>query len=209
MDIEAPVNRTPGRKVLMSLAAIGIAVGVAGVGSWAAFASSTPAIKAVGGGTVLARLDSADSPNSLVTIEASRITPGESSQRTVTLRNAGTLNWASAALTVTATTSSLLDTDATNGLQLVIDACSVPWNKTGVAASPTYTCTGATTSVVASRPVIGTSPDLDNLASLTAGAHDNLRVTLTLPATADNRFQGRSSTIALAFAATQGTTTDS
>ncbi len=83
------------------------------------------------------------------------------------------------------------------GLQVTVDDCSVPWTEAGTAPAYTYTCTGTTTSVLASRPVIGANVALANLTSVTAGHTDNLRVTLTLPATADNTLQNQSSTIAL------------
>jgi hypothetical protein len=44
-------------------------------------------------------------------------------QRGFQLTNSGTQNLASVTLTTTASPSSLLDTDATNGLQLLIQAC--------------------------------------------------------------------------------------
>lgn len=72
----------------------------------------------------------------------------------------------------------------------------------------TYTCDGSTTTVLASRAVIGASMALSSLSSLTAGSADNLRITLTLPSTAGNTFQGLSSTIAYAFTGTQRTATN-
>ena len=44
---------------------------------------------------------------------------------------------------------------------------------------------------------------LGSLAALTPGGTDHLRVTLTLPASADNAFQGLSSTIGFVFTGTQ------
>jgi hypothetical protein len=56
--------------------------------------------------------------------------------------------------------------------------------------------------VLASAPVIGSNVVLSNL-TLTAGATDHLRLTLTLPSGAGNTLQNRSSTITYAFTGTQ------
>jgi hypothetical protein len=109
-------------------------------------------------------------------------------------------------LTTTASPSSLLDTDTTNGLQMVIDKCSQAWTESG--PPYTYTCGGTTSSVLASRPVIGSNLSLSNLGSTTAGATDHLRVTLTLPSGAGNTLQNQSSTISYAFTGTQRAATN-
>jgi hypothetical protein len=100
----------------------------------------------------------------------------------------------------------LLDTDATNGLQMVIDKCSQAWTEAG--PPYTYTCGGTTSAVVASRAVIGSNLALSNLGATTAGATDHLRVTLTLPSGAPNTLQNQSSTVSYAFTGTQRAATD-
>jgi hypothetical protein len=125
-------------------------------------------------------------------------------QRAVDLINNGSAsadNLSSIALSTTATTSSQLDVDVTNGLQMTIDKCSVAWTETGPPYS--YTCSGTPSSVLASRAVIGAGLALTNLSSLTTGSTDHLRVTLTLPAAAGNSLQGQSSTISYNFVGTQ------
>src|SRR5207302_1773333 len=77
------------------------------------------------------------------------------------LSYSGTISFGSATLTTNATGSSLLDTDATNGLQLAIDKCSQAWTESG--PPYTYTCGGSTSSVLASRALIGSSIALSNL----------------------------------------------
>src|SRR5580765_3021548 len=134
-----------------------------------------------------------------------RLGPGDTIQRSVDLINSGSLDLASVTLTTTAAPSSLLDTDATNGLQMVIDKCSVAWTESG--PPYTYTCSGSTSTVLASRAVIGSTLALSNLGSTTAGVTDHLRVTLTLPGAAGNTFQNQSSTISYAFTGTQRTAT--
>jgi hypothetical protein len=110
---------------------------------------------------------------------------------------------ASITLTTSASPSSTLDTDATNGLQMVIDRCSTAWTEAGSSPAFTYSCGGSTTSVVASRAVIGSTLAMSNLTALTAGSTDHLRVTLTLPAATDNTFQSKTSTISYVFTGTQ------
>jgi hypothetical protein len=142
-----------------------------------------------------------------LTVNATGVAPGDTMQRAFQLSNSGSLTLASVTLTTTATTSSLLDTDATNGVQMVIDKCSVAWTESG--PPYTYTCGGTTSSVLASRGVIGSALSLSNITDLnTPSTTDYLRLTLTLPSAAGNTFQGLTSTIQYAFTGTQRTSTN-
>jgi hypothetical protein len=143
-----------------------------------------------------------------LTVNATAIAPGDTIQRSVDLSNTGSIDFGSVTLGTAASPSSLLDTDATNGLQMVIDRCSTAWTEAGTAPAYTYTCGGTTSSVVATRAVIGSTIALSNLSSITAGSTDKLRVTLTLPSAAGNTFQNQSSTIAYTFTATQRSATN-
>jgi hypothetical protein len=139
-----------------------------------------------------------------LTVGATGILPGDTLQRAVDLTNngvGGSDNLSSITLTTSASPSTLLDTDATNGLQMVIDKCTVAWTES--AAPYTYTCGGTTTSVLASRAVIGSNIALSGLASTTTGSTDKLRVTLTLPGAAPNTMQGLSSTLTYTFVGSQ------
>ena len=188
-----------------------VAVGAAGVGAvcaalatYALFSSSTTATSSVGSGTVTIALGASGTANRL-NVAASNIAPGDTMQRAFNLANSGSVALSGApALTTSASPSSLLDTDATYGLQMVIDKCSVPWTESGSSPAFTYTCGGTTSSVLASRAVIGSSISLSNVSDLvTAGTTDYLRLTLTFPSAAGNTFQGLSSTITYSFSATQ------
>jgi len=183
------------RKLLLSVAAIGAAAAIAGLGTYATFTSSTSASQAVASGTVTVALGATGASTNRLTVGASNIAAGDTIQRSVDLINQGSLNLASVTLTTTATTSSLLNTDTSNGLQMAIDKCSAAWTEAGSAPAYTYTCSGTTTTVLASVPVIGANLALSNLSALTAGATDHLRVTLTLPSTAGNSLQNQSSVI--------------
>lgn len=199
--------KTTTGKVIASLALVGTAAGVAGLGTYGAFTSSTSASNTVASGSVSIALGATGTANRL-SVAASGLVPGDTVQRVATLSNAASnQNLSAITLTTAASPTSLLDTNTTMGLQVVVDACSVPWTEAGTAPAYTYTCTGTTTSVLASRPVIGANVALSNLTSVTAGQTDNLRVTLTLPATADNTLQSQSSTIGFTFTGTQRTAT--
>jgi spore coat-associated protein N len=196
---------SPTRKLLASLAVLGAAASIAGLGTFATFTSSTSTSHTVSSGTVTIALGATGASTNRLNIGASAIAPGDTIQRSVDLIDSGSLDLASITLTTTATASSLLDTDATNGLQMVIDKCSVAWTESG--PPYTYTCSGSTSTVLASRAVIGSTLALSNLGSTTAGVTDHLRVTLTLPGAAGNTFQNQSSTISYAFTGTQRTAT--
>jgi spore coat-associated protein N len=191
------------RKLLVSLAVISAAASIAGLGTFATFTSSTSASQSVSSGTVTIALGATGASTNRLTVGASNIAPGDTIQRSVDLIDSGSIDLASITLTTNATTSSLLDTDATNGLQMVIDRCSNAWTEGGTAPAYTYTCSGATSTVLASRAIIGTNLALSNLSALTNGVTDHLRVTLTFPSAAPNSFQNQSSTVQYTFTGTQ------
>jgi hypothetical protein len=193
-------------KVVASVAILGAAAGVASLATFASFTSSTAAqAQSLTSGTVSLTLGAANR----LTVGATNIVPGDTIQRAIDINNngsAGTSSVGAVTLTTTAPTSSLLDSDATNGLQMVIDKCSVAWTEAG--PPYTYTCGGVTTSVLTTRAVIGASIALSNMSSITAGNTDRLRVTLTLPAASGNALQGQSSTLNYVFTATQRAATN-
>jgi len=186
-------------KVGISLALVLAALCLIGLGAFATFTSSTSASHSVTTGTVTIALGATGASTNRLNVNAAGIAPGDTIQRSVDLLNQGSLNLTSVTLSTTATASSLLDTDATSGLQMAIDRCSAAWTESGSSPAFSYTCSGTTSTVLASRAVIGTNLALANLGSLTAGATDHLRVTLTLPSAADNTFQNLSSTLQYAF----------
>jgi spore coat-associated protein N len=191
------------RKLLLSLAALGSAGAIAGLGTYATFTSSTSASQSLSSGTVTIGLGATGASTNRLTVGASNIAPGDTIQRSVDLINQGSLDLASVSLTTSATTSSLLNTDTTNGLQMAIDRCSTAWTEAGTAPAYTYSCSGTTSTVLASTPVVGSNLALANLSALTHGATDHLRVTLTLPSSAGNTLQNQSSVIQYTFTGTQ------
>ncbi len=191
-----------GGKVLASTVLVGAAASVAGLGTFGTFTSTTSASAAVASGTVKLEVGAAGAANRL-SVAATGLVPGDTVSRAVTLSNTGDQALAGIGLTTTASPSSKLDTDATMGLQLQIDACSLPWTEAGTSPSYTYTCTGTKSAVLASRAVIGSTASLGTLNALTNGKADNLLVKMTLPEAADNSFQTLASTISFSFTGTQ------
>jgi len=188
------------RKVLLTMGLLSLTAAMVGFGALATFTDSATVDQPVSSGTVVLDPLSPSAANNRLSVGASNIAAGDTIQRAALVKQSGSIELASITLTTTATTSSLLDTDTTNGLQMVIESCSQAWTESG--PPYTYTCGGTTQTVVASRPVVGSNLTLTNL-DLDAGADNFLRVTLTLPSSAPNSLQDQSSVIEYAFTATQ------
>jgi hypothetical protein len=115
---------------------------------------------------------------------------GDSAGYPLDLVNDGTTAFGSVTMKVSATSSSILDTDPTNGLQLKVQKCSVAWSGSS--------CSG-TASTLYSGPMVVTQA-LGSAASLTPGGVDHLLLTASLPATANGAaYQGKQSTLSLVF----------
>ncbi len=195
-------NSTLTAKVLTTFSVLAVAGGLAGLGTYATWTSSATASHSITSGTVTIALGATGAATNRLTVNATGVVPGDTIQRSFDLSNTGSADLASVTLTTSATTSSALDTDTTDGLQMVIDKCSSAWSESG--PPYTYTCGGTNSTVLASRAVIGSTLSLSNITELlTAGTTDHLRVTLTLPSTAPNGLQGLTSTIQYAFTGTQ------
>lgn len=200
------------KKLLLSLAAVGAAASIAGLGTYATFTdtASTMSDPTISTGTVNINLGTEGTADNRLSVGATGLVPGDTLQRRAKLTNAGNQDLASVVLTTSASPSSLLDTDPTNGLQMKIEKCTdtvsglSAWVES--AGTPyTYTCplTATRSEVLASRAIIGTDLALTGMSTLSAAGVDDMVVTVTLPSTADNTFQGLSSTIDYTFSATQ------
>ena len=192
-----------GRKLLLTLGALGVAGALAGMGTFATFTATTSASQTVASGTIVIALGNTGASTNRLTVNAAGLVPGDTIQRSFDVSNTGSQDLASIALTTSASPSSLLDTDTTNGLQMVVDRCSVAWTESGSSPAFTYTCGGSTTAIVSSRAVIQTSLSMAGLSALTAAGIDHLRLTLTFPSTAGATLQGLSSTLTYSFVGTQ------
>lgn len=194
------------RKIAGSLGILGAAAAVAGLGTFGTFTdSTTPVDSTVAAGTLSVDLNNAGSTATLP-LGATGFVPGDSVSRAYDLTNSGDLGFAGFTLTTTAKTTSVLDTDKVNGLQLSVKSCSVAWGETVTNGIASYTCAGTTTLLV-NGPAVN-SAAVSNVASMTAKGTDRLVVTVSLPAGADNTFQGKTSALSISFAGTQKTGTN-
>ena len=189
------------RKVVGSLGVLGTAAAVAGLGTFGGFTdSTTPVATTIQSGTLSIDLSQ---QGAAVPVSTTGFLPGDSITRAVNLVNDGNSPLGSVTLNSVATASSILTTDIANGLQLTVKKCSVAWTQGGTAQAPTYTCAGTET-------VVGSGPAVNNMAingaaALNAGGTDHLTFSVSLPATADNTFQGKSASLSLTFTGTQRT----
>ncbi|KQY64714.1 TasA family protein [Nocardioides sp. Root140] len=195
----------PGRKhsvkILASAGLVIAAAGVAGLGTYGSFTSTTSASTNVGTGTV--KLDLANQATRGLDIAVTSMVPADYAQRAVQLtRSATSESFGSVTLKTSLTTDNLLKTGS-DGLKLQIDACSAPWVK--AAGSNDLTCSGTTTVVLASGAATQTDVALPKaLADLDSATRvANLRIQLSLPQTANNDYQGLSNAVNVDFTATQ------
>lgn len=199
-------THTTGRKnttkILASVVLVAGAASVAGLGTYGSFTSTTSATESVSTGKV--ELSLANQAARGLDVPATNLVPGDTVQRAVVLtRSSDTEAFGSVKLTTTAGSSNVLTSDATNGLQLSVDQCSVAWVK--AASTDELNCSGTTTAIVNPRAVIGANLDLGatTTALNAAGKASNLRISLVLPTAAGNTFQGLSNTVTFTFDATQ------
>lgn len=199
MDGAALTARTPTlgtrRKLLLSVAAVGTSVAVMATGTYASFSASASRGHQVTTGVPQLVLGATGAVTNRLGIDALNIAPGESFHRAFDVTNQGTTTFATMTLSSDATTSSILDTDAVNGLQARVERCTTPWVESGTSPAFTYTCSGTRSTVVAVRPVRMTSVPLTGLASAAPGGTDHLMLTEMLPATADNTFVNQMSAL--------------
>jgi hypothetical protein len=203
MNAKNIISSPNARKVVGSLGVLGAAAAVAGLGTFGTFTdSSTPIASTIQSGTVAISLTQ---QGFTVPATTSNFVPGDSLTRAVNLSNAGSSAFGSVTLGSTVGTPSNLTTDTTNGLQLAVKKCSVPYTQGGTATAATYTCSGTETQL-ASGPAVGNF-SLAGVASLNPGGTDYLTFSISLPTSADNTFQGKSAALSLVFTGTQRTGT--
>ena len=205
--------RSTSKKILLSLGALGVAGAIAGLGTFATFTSTTSASQAVTAGKVEIALGASGSANRL-SVNATNVVPGDTINRAVDLISTSTDPMNNVKLTTTATVSSVLDTNTTDGLQMYIRNCSTAWTESGSSPAFSYTCGGTTSAVLGSAVtpvnIITTTAGGVALTSLssttTAGpVTDHLLLTIVLPATntSANLATPPSSTIQYSFTGTQ------
>ena len=194
---------TPARRrwwgLLSALAAACAAALTVGV-TFGTFNDAATSGTQLGIGTISIGLTRPGGP--LAPLVGSSFYPGSSVSQELTLTNDGTSSLGALRLTTSATPPSVLTTDPVNGLQLTVSLCSRRWTAGGTPDAPTYTCAGTSATLYSGPFVVDRAlTGLDTLT--TTGAKDQLLVTVALPASADDRFQGRSAALSIAFRAQQ------
>lgn len=196
-----------GNKILLTLGLVALTASLVGLAAFATFTSTTNVSQTAASGTVSFVDVSPNGAGQRLSVGASDIAAGDTMQRAVTLTNNGTINMVGTTviMTVTAPVSSTLDTPASaDTLKVTVDKCTQAWTESG--PPYTYTCGGTLTTPVASANAVA-AHSIATL-DLTAAANNYLRVTLTLPSTAPNALQGKSSTLNYSFAGTQRAATN-
>jgi spore coat-associated protein N len=180
------------RKVALSIALMLAAAAALIGGAFATFTSTvTAGPQTISSGTVKIAVG----PRNDAGTGATNIAAGDTIAREADLNSTGaTLANKEITLKFTASPTSLLDTDPTNGLQVSIQACSEAWKRVIPGSPPPafeYTCTPGATAVkiggaaTASVSALETTAQpLTPLNSLATGGQDYLVYTLTLPAAA-------------------------
>ncbi len=217
------------RKIALSIALLLAAAAALVGGAFATFSDSvTAGPQAITSGTVKLAVG----PVNDVATGATNIAAGDTIAREADLNSTGgTITNKEITLKFSASPTSLLDTDPTNGLQVSVKACTVAWTRKVETPPPAfkYNCTGTESSVkiggaetASVSSLEGTAGALTPLNSLAAGGQDYLVFTLTLPSAAPGNLgkvaacsgtsggteatedlQGCSSTLTYTFQATQ------
>ncbi|HEY2142260.1 MAG TPA: TasA family protein [Solirubrobacteraceae bacterium] len=177
------------RKVALSIALLLAAAAALIGGAFATFTSTvTAGPQTISSGTVKIAVG----PKNDAATGATNIAAGDTVAREADLNSTGaTLANKEITLKFTASPTSKLDTDPTNGLQVSIQACSEAWKRVIPGSPPPafeYTCTpGATTVKIGGANTASvsaletTAQPLTPLNSLATGGQDYLVFTLTLP----------------------------
>ena len=185
-------------KILGSAVLVAGAAGVAGLGTFGAFTSTTGANQDVDSSNVTIGITAG--PQDIGVAVPANFLAGDTVHRSVTLSRVGQ-NFGSVSLTTASSVNSILTSDTVLGLQYTVDMCAVPWTKTG----PVLSCTPGSTSVLVSRPAVSPvtalPPAVTSALNTTGSAY--LRVAMTLPLAATDAFEDKSDTVSFTFDATQ------
>jgi hypothetical protein len=199
-------RRNTAAKIVGTVGVLGVAATIAGLSSFGAFTASTEPVDTSVDTGVLS-INFADAGDALsMPFGGGLMLAGDSRGYRVDLVNDGAVALSTVTMTSRATQSSILDTDAVNGLQLDVKNCTVPWTVAG----STYSCVGTQSTVYAgpivtsNRTVSGPSSPASGAVSTNVGGVDHLLLTASLPSTASgDAFEGATSALEFVFSATQ------
>ena len=151
------------------------AMGLSATGAFGTFTGTSVALTDVGAGTVKLSWNGTATAQFYATVGP--LEPAVSTQLVANLVNFGNVDLSTVQIAVTGTNTGPLS----DGLQLAIDSCSVPW----AGSAPNYTCGGMSHIVSADRPVVGVI-NLPGSSALTPGTRDFLRFTFRMADSAPN-----------------------
>jgi hypothetical protein len=193
-----------------------------GAGVYASLAATATGTSNISSGKLSLTLGT-DSPSAGFPQTVSNMAPGDTANVLLKLNNNGSIN-NSGSLTLGASVaaSTLLDSNATKGLQVTMTQCSQPWTGYTAGVQTPPTCGGTATTVLAATPLstlVSGPVGLSNVSGLTtAGSSlDNILFTLTLPNQSEttingvvpaNSIQGLSDTVTWTFAEAQRASTN-
>jgi hypothetical protein len=198
IDSTTPTRRRSAVKIVGAISAVGAAVAVAGLGTFGNFTDSTSPVGTTVDSGVLS-IDVSQPGGASVPFAGGMMLAGDSRSAVIDLVNDGTTPLSAVTLRSWATSSSVLDQDTVNGLQLSVESCSVAW--TSGAGAPT--CSG-TSRLYFTQPIVVNNVALTASAALAAGATDHLKLTAALPSSASgDAFEGATSNLNFQFTGTQ------
>jgi hypothetical protein len=199
IDGTTTIRRHSAVTIVGAITAVGAAVAVAGLGTFGGFTDSTSPVGTKVDTGVLSIDVSAPGGSTALPFGGGLLLAGDSRTHRIDLVNDGSTALSSVTLKSWATSSSVLDSDPVNGLQLTVESCSVSWVDTG----SDFSCSGSERSFYAG-PIVATNQPLAGAASLVAGGTDHLLLTATLPTSATgDAFEGAESGLNFMFTGAQ------
>ncbi len=184
-----------------------VALGLLSFNASATFGGTSSVTHDVNSGTLTLALGATGSVTNRMNIPSVDIAPGDTMQRTLTITAGGTVSMSDIALTLTAPTSSLLDTNAVSGLQILIERCTVQWTEAG--PPYTYTCSGATSTMLASTSVSALKAlGATSLSNDVLSGANYVRITLSFPSGANDTYQNLTTQLSFSWAGAQRAGTD-
>ena len=192
-------SRRTRARIAASIAVLGAAASVAGLGTFGTFTdSTTPLVSRTDTGVLSIALTEAAHTATLSLFDPGVFLAGDVESSPIDLVNDGTAALSELRLGSVATDSSMLDTDRVNGLQLAVESCSEAWDAVG----GDWVCGGTTTRHY-TGPIV-TDVTLRSGAALAPGGTDHLLLTAGLPsATTADLVEGATSSLDFVFSGTQ------
>jgi len=204
-------ERRSGRTAF-AIAFVAVAVALTGAGAYAGLNATATGTASVSSGTLSLTL-AAGSGSAGFPQTITNMAPGDVINTYVDLSNGATMAGQALTLGVTGSGSTTLTTNATKGLEVSVNQCSVAWTAT------TGVCSGTTTPLgTASDPVatLASTPTTLVSGSVATSTTYHLQVSLTLPnqsettvngVTPTTTIQGLSTTLTYTFSENQRTAT--